>query len=326
MWNDYGFIALSKLCTADTFCFVGSRPVVVGETYDISEFYDEDSVVVIIGKSAIGSPRLSEEEFRDYILARLPVFVRDGLFLQLDEGSARVRHGKVLYGTEPDRQYLHIRPFSQEFPESTKLFMIDLLSRIDPYEEHPAFRFFLYYQVFESLLQEMFEEYYAAFSRLAVDPKFSRASSMKELVEGLNESLREKYRLEVLVGANRKNGDEFDPLRDGCKDILKVLDDLVSTKPRQADSPEPVPQLVPNTSVPVPPPEVLPITAGNSEDPVPQTSHAKALYLARNLLFHSFSKVTQNSEELENLANRMAIVVYDLALDYTKPAIFLPSF
>jgi len=71
--------------------------------------------------------------------------------------------------------------------------MIDLLNRTDPYEDHPAFRFFLYYQVFESLIQEMFEEYYAEFSRMAVDPKFGRASAMRDLVEGLNKSLNEKY-------------------------------------------------------------------------------------------------------------------------------------
>jgi hypothetical protein len=331
IWNDYGFIALSKLCTADTLCFVDSRKIVAGETYDISEFYDEDSVVVVIRKSDIGSPMFSEEEFKDYLVARLPAFVREGLFLQLDEGSARVRQGRELYGIEPDRQYIHLRPFSKEFPESTKLFVIDLLSRIDPYEEHPAFRFFLYYQVFESLLQEMYEEYYAAFGRLAIHPKFSRASSMKDLVDVLQDSLREKHRLEVLVNANRKSGDEFDPLRDGCEDILRALDDLKATVPSRVGSQEPASQSASDTSVPESPREgsLVPTASspesGSPEGPVPQASHAKALYLARNLLFHSFSKVTRNSEELENLADRMAIVVYDLALDYKKPAISLPS-
>jgi hypothetical protein len=75
MWNDYGFLALSKLCTGDTFCHVGSPQISYGETYDISEFYDDDSVVAIFQRSVCGSQTTSEEDFRGYLLNRLPSFV-----------------------------------------------------------------------------------------------------------------------------------------------------------------------------------------------------------------------------------------------------------
>ena len=82
--------------------------------------------------------------------------------------------------------------------------MLDLLTRNDPYEKHPAFRFFLYYQVFESLIQEMYEEYYAKFSELALESRFRRASAMKDLV-GM--APREIERKEQAWRASRRKPD-----------------------------------------------------------------------------------------------------------------------
>jgi hypothetical protein len=415
MWNDYGFLALSKLCTGDTLCHVGSRQVSYGETYDISDFYDDDSVIAIFQRSACGSQTGSEEDLREYLLNRLPSFVRYGLFLQLEEGASRVRQTGSFEEISEEQRYIRLRSFSSEFPNSTRLFMIDLLTRTDPYEEHPAFRFFLYYQVFESLLQEMYEEYYAAFSRLATDPKFRRASAMKDLIDGLQKTLSEKYRLGVLVGANRRSGDEFDSLRDGCEEILKALVDepiggstaaaasIAATLPTiRAEAPG-APTLPEVAPLPARAGPVLPVAAqaeaepiraeqasltdepavpvvSRSEHPIEskpedagaaasepiavadsaplrhaaepelldsrplataeasvlakpsaegldsETSHAKVLYLARNLLFHSFSKVTRKGEELEELADRMALTIYDLAIEYKRPPISLPGF
>jgi hypothetical protein len=337
MWNDYGFMALCKLCSGETFCYIRSRTINVGDTYDISEFYEEDSVVAILQQSDRECRSDSEDDFRKYLLDRLPAFVRVGLFLQLNEGSARVRYGSERDEITPDQQYIRLRPFSPEFPESAKSFLIDLLSRIDPYEDHPAFRFFLYYQVFESLLQEMYDEYYVVFGRMAVDPRYGRASAMKDLVEGLQEALSEKKRLGVLVGANRRDGDEFDALRDTCENILRLLLDVpVSTAPLPISAAEPV---TTETSaivtiaamaaeIAAPVPATAPTAGATASVPaIPTTdmSHAKALYAARNLLFHNFSKVTRSSGELEDLANSMARIICALALEYRKPFVSLPG-
>lgn len=232
MFNDYGFLALSKLCSGDTFCYVGSRQVTPGETYEISDFYDDDSVVAILQRSVCGSQANSEDDFKNYVLDKLPTFVRSGLFLQLEEGPARVRQSEKFEKISEGQSYIRLHSFSPDLPKSTRLFMIDLLTRNDPYEKHPAFRFFLYYQVFESLIQEMYEDYYTKFSQLALETRFRRASAMKDLVEWLHEKLSEKNRLGVLVGANRRSGDEFDSLRDGCDEIMRALaDEGVRTSP-----------------------------------------------------------------------------------------------
>jgi hypothetical protein len=399
MFNDYGFLALSKLCSGDTFCYVGSKQIAPGETYEISDFYEDDTVVAILHQSVCGSQATSEDDFKNYVLDRLPTFVRSGLFLQLEEGPTRVRQSAQFEKKSQGQGYMRLRSFSPDFPKSTRLFMLDLLTRNDPYEKHPAFRFFLYYQVFESLIQEMYEEYYAKFSELALESRFRRASAMKDLVEWLQERLSEKNRLGVLVGANRRSGDEFDSLRIGCDEIMRALADenvrpsLVapqgltdhnssvpvvptSGSDREASQPqligsetEVVPtetnttvsgpglanQYVPSTAeqaaAPSEPVDGLPLaseptlaanlqesapsvstgdeTTGLSSAPVavsmPEAPHAKLLYQARNVLFHNFSKVIGNAEELEELANSMARAVYDLAIEYKKPSITPPS-
>jgi len=399
MFNDYGFLALSKLCSGDTFCHVGSKQIAPGETYEISDFYEDDTVVAILHQSVCGPQATSEDDFKNYVLDRLPTFVRSGLFLQLEEGPTRVRQGAQFEKKSQGQGYMRLRSFSPDFPKSTRFFMLDLLTRNDPYEKHPAFRFFLYYQVFESLIQEMYEEYYAKFSELALESRFRRASAMKDLVEWLQERLSEKNRLGVLVGANRRSGDEFDSLRIGCDEIMRAFADenvrssLVAPQgladhnssvpvvlPSGSDVEASPPQLVgsetevvptgTNTTVSGPesanqynpsaaepaaaPSETtgeLPLTleptlAANSQESAPSVSageettglisgpvavsmaeapHAKLLYQARNLLFHNFSKVIGNAEELEELANSMARAVYDLAVEYKKPSITPPS-
>jgi len=105
-------------------------------------------------------------------------------------------------------------------PISSKQFLKDLLLLIDPYEDHPAFRFFLYYQLIESLLQNMYEKYYSEFIGIVTNPKFNRATTMKDLIEVLQSSLGEKSRLRTLVNANRK---EFSALKDQCTALLEAL-------------------------------------------------------------------------------------------------------
>jgi hypothetical protein len=232
MLNGYGFLALSKLCTGDTFCYVSSRQITPGETYEISDFYDDDSVVVILHRSVCGPQATSEDDFKNYIFDKLPTFARSGLFLQLEEGSARVRQSQKFETISEGQSYIRLQSFSPDLPTSTRLFMVELLTRNDPYEKHPAFRFFLYYQVFESLIQEMYEDYYTKFSQLALETRFRRASAMKDLVEWLREKLSEKNRLGVLVGTNRRSGDEFDSLRDGYDEIMRALaHDGICTSP-----------------------------------------------------------------------------------------------
>jgi hypothetical protein len=237
---------------------VPSRQITRGETYEISDFYDDDSVVAILHQSVCGSQATSEGDFKNYVLDKLPTFARSGLFLQLDEGPARVRQGEKFEKISEGQSYIRLRSFSPDFPKSTRLFMIELLTPNDPYEKHPGFRFFLYYQMFESLIQEMYEDYYTKFSELALQTRFRRASVMKDLVEWLHDRLSEKNRLGVLVGANRRAGDECDSLRDACDEIMKALtDDGARTSPV-------APQGAPDSTNSAP---ALPVAATEAEGP-----------------------------------------------------------
>ena len=87
MFNDYGFLTLSKLCSGDTFCHMGFKRIVPGETYEISDFYEDDTVVAILHQAVCGPQATSEDGFKNYVLNRLPTFVHSGLFLPARRGT-----------------------------------------------------------------------------------------------------------------------------------------------------------------------------------------------------------------------------------------------
>ena len=389
MWNDYGLLALAKLCAGDS-CSPGFQQCVRGENYAITELYSDDTVVAIFRACDCGLESGTQDEFLAYLYDRIPGFVRLGLFLQAQEGSGRVRPYKsngLLKQLAQTQSNLRVRRFASEFPSNSKKFLVDLMVETDPYEGHPAFRFFLYYQVIESLLQDMFEEYYREFVRLAGDPRFNRATAMKDLVAHLNDALSEKARLNVLVHANSSSGAEFGILRDHCR---RVLDILVPTSPLIPATVQPVGAAVPQPvtpgsvqatptappaledsagapvapapaqpaelvaaqpvtpgsvqATPTAPPaledsagapvapapaqpaelairQVVTVQAAISASPGPEDA-AALLYSVRNVLFHSFSRVSSR-EDLDELVEQFSLTICDLALNYTKPAVKL---
>ncbi len=115
MFNDYGFLTLSKLCSGDTFCHVGSKQIVPGETYEISDFYEDDTVVAILHQAVCGPQATSEDDFKNYVLNRLLTFVRSGLFLQLEEGPTRVRQSVRFEEKLQGQGYMRLRSFSPDF-------------------------------------------------------------------------------------------------------------------------------------------------------------------------------------------------------------------
>src|ERR1039458_1372321 len=90
MWNDYGLLALAKLCAGDS-CSPGFQQCVRGENYAITELYSDDTVVAIFPACDCGLESGTQDEFLAYLYDRIPGFVRLGLFLQAQEGSGRVR-------------------------------------------------------------------------------------------------------------------------------------------------------------------------------------------------------------------------------------------
>lgn len=317
LWNDYGLLALAKLCAGDS-CSPGGRECIRGETYEITELYSDDTVVAIFVAAECAIQTGELDEFCRFLYDRIPSFVRFGLFLQNVEGSQRVRQYRangLLLELAKERSNLRIRSFAFDFPISSKNFLIKLLAETDPYEKHPAFRFFLYYQVIESLLQVMFDEYYVEFVRLASDPKFNRATAMKDLVAALQAVLKENVRLKILVSENSSLSKEFGILRDHCVRVLDVLERTgpAGETPSTSSAKEAVVLTQPVAAVQIP--------------PTADTSHkledaASALYDMRNALFHSFMRIS-SQDDLEELVDQFSMTICDLAVKYTKPKIAL---
>jgi hypothetical protein len=285
MWNDYGHVALVKLCLGDHH---GSPRVFrceEAEQYGIDEMYDEDTVVVVLIADQCGLSGTGAQEFAQFLHARVPSFARLDLFLQEDKGSSGVRDydmNEDLKALSREGRSIPIDAISADFPSSAAAFLDDLLVRTDPYEDHPAFRFFLYYQVIECLLHDVFDRYHSAFATTASLPTYANVVALRDLIEKLQHSITEKTRLARIIEANGHLGSEFQELHRQCNGFL------------------------------------------NAAGIAPESGVAAALYRVRNVIFHSFNRVSGITGATVPLTEFMQQFVCDLALSYKSPAVQFP--
>jgi hypothetical protein len=133
------------------------------------------------------------------------------------------RGNSLVKDIENDNRRLYVKKISDSFPDESKSFLIKVLTELEPYESHPAFRFFLFYQIVELLLQHIYSEDLAEFRNEFAAPQNDNSIAMKELVESLREAMSEKNRLRRLLEANADMAQDFEDLRLFCARLCDPL-------------------------------------------------------------------------------------------------------
>jgi hypothetical protein len=224
--NAFGYFALQKICLGEVEGINADFNCQTSEAYSITKFFSEDTVVLIFLESEWRSRFPEAISFRDFLYRALPSFVPLGLYLRSEGTSSAVKQYPLNLALKlifEGKKRITIRRISSDFPAEPQAFLLKLLSVIDPFESHPVFRFFLYYQLFELLMQSMYEDYLRHFRQVSALPEYANSISMKELIDALKESLREAPRLKKVFEANPEISAQAQQFKSHCTSLLLQL-------------------------------------------------------------------------------------------------------
>lgn len=228
--EQYAAIALSKMCKGE----VRGRPLVptiqsTNAPLQISNFYHPDTVVVILTIDQFFPPELYQSPnsgaYNDYFLRYLPSFYRQGLFPSpwgktAESAAVPARYRQfngAVSGTNV--RNLELKSFSEHLSNGPREFLLTIFQEIDPNESNPFFRFFLYYQVFELWMQEIYVDAIGAFTNALGAAAGGDTTTFREKLQALNTALNEKNRLNEILIANPTG--ECGPLViDACNEVL----------------------------------------------------------------------------------------------------------
>jgi hypothetical protein len=230
MYENYASLSLMKMCKGE----VVGTPFYLDyaadqkEEYTITDFYHKDTVIAIFMRNKFFPDRLDMPSHSDMILnyfyTFLPEFYGYGLFpypygpeSDCLDMPKNYRPFKLLWN-EDDR-YLNLRRCSRMLNRDTKNYILEVATKIDPYETNPFFRFFLYYQVLELFMQDI----YRSHTRILQKKINSGSQDMVLLRDAIDEfkgKTNEKSRLvEIFSKNNFEFGKELIRL---CGDIAKM--------------------------------------------------------------------------------------------------------
>lgn len=223
--NAYGFFALQQLCLGKAVRYNVERSAISNQTLSITDFYPEDAVVCVFLDSGWRTCVPYSKDFQSFIEATLPFFAKLGLQALFDDAP---RSNKTTQNTmqsldDLGNNRLIVRGMSEDFPLTSRAFLIKLLVEIEPIERHPAFRFFLFYQLFELLMQDLYEDYLKQFRLASKETQYDDPISMRELIDAFKDSLSEKSRIKRILDCNREVLSKAQKLQTHCHNFFADL-------------------------------------------------------------------------------------------------------
>lgn len=229
--EQYAALAFSKMCKGD----VRGQPLIPAiqssrTPHNISTFYHPDTVVVILTIDKFFPQELRQKhdslDYNNYFINYLPSLYRYGLFpspwAATGESAPvpdryRQFHGAI---SEANERNIYLKPFSKHLTNGPREFLLTLFLEIDPNESNPFFRFFLYYQVFELWMQEIYVDAIGAFKGALGAAAEGDTTIFRDKLQVLNAALNEKNRLNDIIKANPAK--ECSPLViDACNEVLE---------------------------------------------------------------------------------------------------------
>ena len=112
-----------------------------------------------------------------------------------------------------------MRSFSPNLPQGTRDFLITTFLTSAPFEREPGFRFFLSYQVFESLIQELFSK---LIQKFMANTNGLSSTDIKDLIDDLSRSLQERTRLNEVIASCPGIQEEVKNLEIACNTLLQL--------------------------------------------------------------------------------------------------------
>jgi hypothetical protein len=228
--NSYGFIALQAIC--ESRLLTGARTAApTSASCQITDLIPQDTVVAIFDvDSSVNA--LGQIDWTDFCSNRIASFAKIGLFV-LPEGLNNIdgQRSPKAGPSSPLGARILVTTVSANLPANTCSFLRSVFLSTGPYEGHPGFRFFLAYQIFETLMQDVFVQLMMEFTEKS---NGMSSSQLKDLIESYQRETKEKKRLKAIFTANPLIRGEAKDLTDACNVLLVRIGEKNQTTPQDA--------------------------------------------------------------------------------------------
>jgi hypothetical protein len=214
--EDAAKIALIRLCLGRIYNPVPLNVLDLGSKVGIDELYPEDCVVGIINRHRVLDLGSKVQDWRQYIKDRLPAFGIKGLHLYPAEAGPGIFDSKACSKKPVSSENVKLRGIHGQFPGNARDYLHEVLLRVVPFERHPAFRFFLCYQMMEVLMEDLHARLLQRFVGVVSG---ASAAETKEALKKLQEAVRESQRIGRILHAPSVGG-LCDNLRNSCNEVL----------------------------------------------------------------------------------------------------------
>ena len=209
-----GYTAFHKICRAQTFNDVELELVPSRDLTTMDQLLPENTVIAVFSRQRITALANQEEDLDDFIERSLVSFAKEGLYLQ--PVPARSTFGVAATCTPAPGTVLSLSGLSRRLPASAKHYMSDVVLRIAPYQERPEFRFFLYYQTLELLIDEV---RLGMASELSLALPTATPSETWDLIDTFRENLAISKRIERVLSPLQRQP-LFEEVRSACNLVV----------------------------------------------------------------------------------------------------------
>ena len=208
-----GYTALHKICAAQTFNDVDLSLKSSSEVTTIDQLLPDNSVIAVVSDERRLQLNGSHGTLDEFIEDRLLSFASEGLYPH--SIPARETFGTASTELPIARRSLGLVPLSGDLPQAAKDYISQVIVRAAPFQERPEFRFFLYYQTCELLVEEVRMQMAAGLGRAL---QTATASTTWDLIEKFRDDLVMSKRLERVLNPLQRQP-LFEEVRSACNEV-----------------------------------------------------------------------------------------------------------
>lgn len=209
-------IAIKKLCLGQTCNKANIKECLTGSTLSIDELYQDDLVLAIISHDRVLGMGSVVTNWAQYVLDRIPVFSLNGLHFEPQVSNQRSFDRESTINQSAEDRNVTLRGINGYLPTTAREYFHEIVASVVPFQEHPAFRFFLCYQMLEILLEDIHARLISNFVAASANKS---SPEMWKLLKLLTDRMRAADQIARLLNSNHC-GHLSNQLAGACNRVL----------------------------------------------------------------------------------------------------------
>lgn len=257
---------------------LGQKEIAWGQCYGLLDFYRDDIVLAVFGRDKIAGDVVAAKEVVSNLFASFAdVKAFNVELIGQDYFSSSESHS--LINRDVLRAYM---PSACIINKQAIQFLRTHVAKAELLKGSPVIRFFLQYQFFELLMQEIFSGVMTNFLAEVVRAEYSTEPwKVKDLVSRLNEKSGDAYRMGRIFGFLKEKYEvETGLIYECCEDLLRKLGKFDRD---------------------------LEMASGKE---------GRAYYRVRNIIFHGYGAHGIEDNDIANICDAVSDIIFKLALHF----------